>query len=84
MIATAAAFTSGRSLRSVMNAAFQCSFFPLPRCTRLRLQNGEVPSSRRAQNPNFPLAFFHSLLSGIVSIVSQCSAILPFATLNRS
>jgi hypothetical protein len=36
------------------------------------------------QKSNLPFWFFHSLRGGIVSMVSQCSAILPFSTRNRS
>lgn len=45
----------------------------------------ELPGTHCSSScQNFPFAFFHSVRGGMVSMVSQCSAILPFATLKRS
>jgi hypothetical protein len=38
----------------------------------------------RSSKPNLPFWFFHWLFGGIVSTMSQCSAILPFSIRTRS
>ncbi len=46
--------------------------------------SGDEMKPRSAQNPNIPLWFFHWARSGIVSTVSQCSAITPCSARNRA
>jgi hypothetical protein len=41
-------------------------------------------SEQHITSQNLPLLFFHSVFSGIASTMSQCSAIFPFSTRQRS
>ena len=45
---------------------------------------GAVMPTGAAKPQNLPLAFFQSAFGGMASMVSQCSAIFPFWTRNRS
>lgn len=53
--------------------------------TKSAVVHVKKPGSGGGQEPqNFPFWFFHASRTGMVSSVSQCSAILPFSTRNRS
>ena len=65
-------------------AAWQLTIAPSYRVLERPAPGTKAPGPVGRPRQNLPLPFFQSGCGGIVSMVSQCSAILPFCTRNRS